>query len=159
MIFVTVGTQLPFDRLISAIDQWADRHDRNDVIAQTGPTGLRPARIKAVAFMDPSTFDRHFMQASLIVAHAGMGSILGALSAAKPILIMPRKATLGEHRNDHQLATANRFRNRPGIFVADDEQDLPKLLDDPAGLGGGSPIAAHASPELLQTIRDFINAS
>ncbi|MCG8094946.1 MAG: glycosyl transferase family 28, partial [Candidatus Thiodiazotropha endolucinida] len=63
------------------------------------------------------------------VAHAGMGSILSSLSLGKPIIIMPRKASLGEHRNEHQMATAKRFQNRPGVYVAWDEKQLVVLLN------------------------------
>ena len=46
--------------------------------------------------------------AAAIVAHAGMGTILTALETGKRLLVMPRRAALGEHRNDHQLATVSR---------------------------------------------------
>ena len=37
MIFVTVGTQLAFDRMIKAVDEWAGARGRTDVFAQVGP--------------------------------------------------------------------------------------------------------------------------
>lgn len=159
MIFVTVGTQLPFDRLIEAVDNWAQANTHIKVIAQTGPSGFLPRALVASEFMAPEIFDRHFSEADLIVAHAGMGSILGALSSAKPIIIMPRSAKLGEHRNDHQRATADRFRTRPGIMVADDETNLRHHLDRHKQASGGSPISPFASAELIESIRNFIQAS
>ncbi len=56
--------------------------------------------------------------ATAIVAHAGMGTILTALEMGKPLLVMPRRAALGEHRNDHQLATASRFAELGRVKVA-----------------------------------------
>ena len=53
---------------------------------------------------------------------------ISAMTHARPILIMPRQAALGEHRNDHQLATADRLKDRTGVFVAADEAALSERL-------------------------------
>ncbi len=156
-IFVTVGTQLPFDRMIGAVDAWAEP-GVHDVFAQIGPTELRPRHIRFRDFVDPATFDREYGDADLVVAHAGMGSILTALQMRKPIVIMPRAAALGEHRNDHQRSTADRFRATAGVYVADDETALTRLLADVSQLtspdAGFSP---DAQPTLLRAISDFVN--
>ena len=117
MIFVTVGTQLPFDRLINAVDTWASRNPDIEIIAQIGPTDIQPINMQYSSFLSPDKADEYFVQASLIVSHAGMGSILTALKYRKPILILPRRASLSEHRNDHQMATAKWLCNKPGITV------------------------------------------
>ncbi|HZW11196.1 MAG TPA: glycosyltransferase [Phycisphaerales bacterium] len=159
MIFVTVGTQLAFDRMVRAVDQWAGRAGRGDVFAQIGPTELVPAHIAHRPFVNPREFAEHARAAEAIVAHAGMGSILTALQYGKPILIMPRKAALGEQRNDHQLATAARFEGRPGVLVAHDESELPAMLDRLAELRAGEPIPPFASPGLIGAIRAFIDGA
>ena len=56
MIFVTVGHQMPFDRLISAVDKWAAERGRDDVFAQIGETELRPRHIRWAAKVDPGEF-------------------------------------------------------------------------------------------------------
>jgi hypothetical protein len=45
MIFVTVGTQGQFDRLIRTVDEWADARGRTDLFAQTGPAVYRSHRV------------------------------------------------------------------------------------------------------------------
>jgi hypothetical protein len=40
MIFVTVGTQGQFDRLIRTVDEWAGGHGRTDVFAHGVSTSL-----------------------------------------------------------------------------------------------------------------------
>src|SRR3954470_10768842 len=45
VIFATVGTQLPFDRLVGAVDRWAATRGDRDVFAQVGARTLRPAAI------------------------------------------------------------------------------------------------------------------
>jgi exopolysaccharide biosynthesis glucuronosyltransferase PssE len=156
VIFVTVGTQLPFDRLISAVDAWAGRTGRRDILAQIGPSELRPQFIEYRPFLSPTEFSRHFDNAELVIAHAGMGSILSAMSQGKPILVMPRFASLNEHRNDHQLATARRFRELGRILVAMDAQELDEQLNRLESIPTASRIGIYASPELLATVRAFL---
>ena len=124
MIFVTVGTQLPFDRMVRTIDQWAGARSYGEVFAQIGPAKYRPKNIPWAEFLDADECRRKIEQADVVVAHAGMGSILTALELGKPIVIMPRLSALGEHRNDHQLATAKRFLAQGRVIVAFDEHQL-----------------------------------
>jgi len=156
VIFVTVGTQLPFDRLISAVDAWAGRVGRDDVLAQIGPSQLNPKFIQYRPFFSPTEFAAAFAAAELVVAHAGMGSIINAMSQAKPILVMPRSASLNEHRNDHQLSTARHFRELRGILVAMDTQELDSQLSRLESIPTPSRTGIYASPELLAVLREFL---
>lgn len=158
MIFVTVGTQLPFDRLIRAIDAWAGRTDRRDILAQIGPSDLRPQFIEYRPFLSPVEFSQHFAAAELVIAHAGMGSIISAMSQGKPILVMPRSASLHEHRNDHQISTARRFRELGRILVAMDEHELDAQLNRLESIPIASPAGLYASPELLDAVRAFVSS-
>jgi UDP-N-acetylglucosamine transferase subunit ALG13 len=156
MIFVTVGTQLPFDRMIHAIDEWAGRRGcGGDVFAQIGPSEFTPKHIRFSAFITAEEFVRRTRQARAIVAHAGMGSIITALEMGKPILVMPRKASLGEQRNEHQLATAKHFLAQGRISVAFDEQELLVGLDKLDELCAAERIEHRASPRLLRALRKF----
>ena len=130
MIFVTVGTQLPFDRMISAIDDWAGFRTRKDVFAQVGNTSFKPANIDWVRSLDQPAFKQRIREASLIISHAGMGTILSAIDNCKPIVVMPRKASFGEHRNDHQLATTRELGRQGLIKVAEDTDGLIRALDN-----------------------------
>jgi UDP-N-acetylglucosamine transferase subunit ALG13 len=156
MIFVTVGTSTPFDRLIRAIDEWAGLHHRDDVFAQIGLSDYRPKNIEAVKLLNPPDFSGHFNAAQFVVAHAGMGSIITALEIGKPLVIMPRRAHFGETRNDHQFATANQFKAQRGIIVALDEEELIHKLDQAEIVPVASQIGAQASPSLISAVRAFI---
>lgn len=161
MILVTVGSQLPFDRLTRAVDLWCAQTGRKDVfgqIAVSGNEGYRPANFKWQAFLHPAEFRDLLEDAELIVAHAGMGSIISALHKAKPIIVMPRRAAFRETRNDHQVATAKRLRGRPGVFVADNEGELVAELGRLVATGARlSPIPPYADPQLIAGIRKFIS--
>jgi UDP-N-acetylglucosamine transferase subunit ALG13 len=157
MIFVTVGTQLPFDRLIRSMDGWAKATHAN-VFAQVGPaSSYKPEYIRTRADMSPEEFDEAMDEAHIIVAHAGMGTILSGLERGKPVIIMPRRAIHGEHRNDHQLATAAKLAHLGGLHVAEDEQALLRLLSDLALLKNGPALASAASQGLITAIREFIS--
>ena len=159
MIFITVGYQMAFDRLIGAVDDWAGEHPGAECFAQIGPKDVRPRTIPFVDFTEPEEFTARVQEASVIVAHAGMGSILTALQHGKPIVVMPRRAALRETRNDHQVATAQRLQDRPGIHVAMDESELAPILDRLAELTEIPPISGEASPDLIDHVRRFIAES
>ena len=107
-------------------------------------------------FIEPDGFHARMLWADLIVSHAGMGSILTALQCGKPILVMPRLGRLHETRNDHQLATALRFKALAKVAVAEDEGELHVMLNRAGTIGAGWLIEQDASDELLATITHFL---
>lgn len=159
MIFVAVGTQLPFDRLVRYVDNWSAQNEVT-VIGQIGDSELNTQFMVSEKFFEPSRFRDLQNSAEILVGHAGIGTILGALELQKPLIIMPRRADLGEHRNDHQVATATLFHDRPGIYVANTEEQLIKFLDDRENLArSASVISKFASRELIETITKFIHGN
>jgi UDP-N-acetylglucosamine transferase subunit ALG13 len=159
MIFVTVGEQLPFDRLIRVVDTWAATSGE-EVFAQTGVSSLKPMHIAHKEFLGSEEFREKFQNAEVIVAHAGMGTIISALELGKAILVMPRQASLGEVRNDHQTATAKRFQVLNYVSVAMDEKELSQKLNNFKDIvkSQKGKTSSGPSPLLIKTIRDFIEA-
>jgi len=157
VILVTVGAQMPFDRMTRAVDAWAGERGRSDVFAQIGTTDFVPRHIEWTPFLEPEDFRRRVEAADILVAHAGMGSIISALEAGKPILVMPRRGDLRETRNDHQVATAKRFLEMGRVTVAFDEEELKTKLDTLDSMRGARAISPWASPELIAGIKAFIN--
>ena len=154
MIFLTVGTQLPFDRMVRAVDGWAARTGA-DVFAQIGPGKYLPKHLPWTRTLRADECHATIRRATAVIAHAGMGSILTALELGKPIVVMPRRGNLGEHRNDHQLATAMHFREQGRIQVAFDEHELELLLDGLGSMQASTRIANTASPTLIAALRGF----
>lgn len=154
MIFVTIGTQAPFDRFIKIVDEVAPQLDE-EIVAQVNKCGIEPKNIKTIKFLAPDEFDDLFDKARLIVSHAGMGSILSAMQKRKPIIIFPRIAALGEHRNEHQLATAQKFKQMGNVYVAIDEEELKELLLR-KDLKCLQEIGDSASEGLIKSIEEFI---
>lgn len=128
MILVTVGTQFGFDRLIQWMDSWASLNPGIEVYAQIGAGAYKPVHMHWAREIPPSEFPSAVAKAKVIVSHAGMGTIISARLSSKCIVIVPRLASLGEHRNEHQLATARRFSDLPGCRVAESQEQLAAHL-------------------------------
>lgn len=130
MIFVTVGSMFPFDRLIRAIDELAGAGKlQDDVLAQIGDGRFVPIHIRYRRFMNRPEYELAIGESSSMVAHAGMGTIEMALAAGKPLLVVPRSGRLGEHVNDHQVATAEKFEHLGHVLAAYDVDSIPAALD------------------------------
>lgn len=155
MIFVTVGTQLPFDRMVHTVDMWAARTG-GEGFAQVGPTKSPPKHLRWSESITPQQFDEYIESCSLIVAHAGMGTIISALRAQRKLLVMPRRASLREHRNEHQLATVKALSEQGKITVAMDEDELVGWLDRIDEIPMPPPLGEQANPRLLNAVRGFI---
>lgn len=155
-IFVTVGTQLPFDRLVAAVDGWAAEREA-EIFAQTGNSAYEPQHIGWKNFTTSVEANEWIRSADLVVAHAGMGTILTRCETGLPIIVMPRRADLGEHRNDHQSATAKRLSHLPGLTVVENETELRVQLSSFKPPGNARQMGAVASASLLLAIRDFVS--
>jgi len=159
MIFVTVGSQLPFDRLISALDQWSTDSNSESVFAQIGNSEYKPKNIEFCKTMSPDDYSAYFKKADIIVAHAGMGTIISALELGKPLVLLPRLARNGEHRNDHQLSTAKHFSSYKNIVVASNSTELLSAVDKLLAQNSFSdePELTEVSTDLIFAIKEFVS--
>lgn len=128
MIFVAVGTQFSFDRLVRYMDEWAGLNNE-EVIAQIGEGNYSPKHIKYERFMDSDEYNKNIREASVFVSHAGMGNIISAKDLHTPIIVMNRQFKLGEHRNDHQADGLKWMARLDGVYTASTQQELNKHLD------------------------------
>jgi UDP-N-acetylglucosamine transferase subunit ALG13 len=130
MIFLSVGTQFPFDRLVKAVDDACDEGlIDEEIFAQVGKSSYRPRNFKSVTSLEKEVFDKRFREASGIISHAGMGTITMALDNEKPLFVMPRLKKYGEVVNDHQVAIARKFEELGHLLVAYEAEDLPKKIE------------------------------
>lgn len=137
MIFVTTGTQFHFDRLLDAIEYLIGQGIiQDEVIAQTGiDSTFKSEYITCIKIMNGKAFEQYLSQASLIITHAGMGTILSALDNLIPVIAIPRSAELGEHVNNHQLDSLEKI-NNPSIIKCFNLKDLPASLEQADLLSG-----------------------
>ncbi len=147
LIFLTVGTQFPFDRLVKAVDDVFDQGLINEeIFAQIGESSYKPHNFESVASLEKKAFDERLKKASSIISHAGMGTITMALEHHKPLLVMPRSKKYGEVVNDHQVAIARKFEELGHILVAYTEGDLPSKIEK---LKSFTPKPRRAQPKAV----------
>jgi UDP-N-acetylglucosamine transferase subunit ALG13 len=158
VIFLTIGTQLPFDRLVKTVDVWAGKHREVRIYAQMGNGDYQPKNIEHGEYISPEEFERKFAEAELIISHAGMGSILTAISYKKPIIIFPRDASLGEHRNNHQLSTAKELKRKGGVAIAFNDEELLDFLDNWRNIEEIHLVENRSKKDLVAAIADFIDS-
>jgi len=129
MIFLTVGTQFPFDRLVRVLDDLAGRNGfRSQIFAQIGNTSYEPKNFKAVSSIEKESFDKYVQDAEAIIGHAGMGTIMIALDHKKPLLVMPRLKKYGEVVSDHQVAIAKKYEQLGHVLAAYAVDELPEKI-------------------------------
>lgn len=155
MIFVTVGTQIPFDRLIKAVDVLAPELGGEPVVAQTSGRGRYvPQHIRTVGFLSPAEFDEYMDRARIVIAHAGMGTVISAVERHKPLIVMPRLARFGEHRNDHQRATAEQLLRLGVCSVAGNIDDLRRFVMSPQM---PAELSTRPAKALIDSLIDIID--
>lgn len=157
MIFVTIGSLLPFDRLIRAVDKIAPEFGSEQFFAQIGEGAYEPRNLRYSRWISRSEFKDITKEAKVILAHAGMGSIITAMELGKPIIILPRLLERGEHNTDHQMATARWLRDRPGVFVCMHEDEIAGAINRALDKASVEEAMPRSAPEpFVQRIRDFI---
>jgi UDP-N-acetylglucosamine transferase subunit ALG13 len=157
VIFVTVASMFPFDRLVRTMDNWAAAHPGTEVLAQIGD-GPAPAHMRWQRRLDRDAFGAAVRRAQLVVAHAGVGSVVTACAFGTPAVVLPRRQSLGEHTSDHQVETANWLRGKSGIHVADAEGEIAARIAEAlaADAAPHDVIGQSADPAFLARIRGFV---
>lgn len=71
-----------------------------------------------------------YIQADLIISHAGIGSISSCSFLNKKTLVVARLAEYKEHNNDHQLEILTQLEESPlpNIYPVRNISDLPEAI-------------------------------
>ncbi len=156
MIFLTVGTQFPFDRLVKSVDEIISENEFDEeIFAQIGESSYQPHNFKTVSFLEKPLFDKYIREASGIIGHGGIGTITIALEYNKPLLAMPRLKRHGEVVHDHQVAIVKRFELLGHVLVAYEVAELPTKINQ---LKSFLPRKRKAQPQAVaERIVQFLN--
>ena len=132
MIFVTLGTQdKSFVRLLEAIDLECDKKNICEkVIVQAGYTKYESKNMEIFDLVSPKELDKYMKDASIVITHGGVGSILTALKFNKKVIAAPRMAKYAEHTNDHQVQIINEFERCGYILALNDFSKLDEVLEE-----------------------------
>jgi len=155
-IFVVVGSQFPFDRLIKTIDNWALSNKEVFITGQIGKSSYIPKNMVYYESLSSKDFNACFSESDLIISHAGMGVVLKSLVENKPILVLPRMLALKEVATDHQMATAKALQKMNYINVAMNVEELLNYLEKPNKILSKCKIGPYASDSLISALKNFI---
>ena len=130
MILVMLGTQNnSFHRLLEEIDKLImDGQIKEDVVVQAGYTKYESSNMKIFDFISSEELENLEQQASCIITHGGVGSIIGSIEKDKKVIAVPRLKQYGEHVNDHQLDIVQSFDKLGYIIGITDVSQLGDAL-------------------------------
>ena len=105
MIFVTIGTQPNgFLRFLKGVENLINECNiQEEIIAQTGNTDFHTTKYKTIPFLSENEFREYMNKATVVLTHAGSGSLFNAIRAGKKIIAVARLHKYNEMMNDHQL--------------------------------------------------------
>lgn len=155
MIFVTLGTQkFQMNRLIKAVDGLAADLSE-EVFVQRGWSDYVPKHCKYADFIDSAEYAKMIADCSMLITHAGVGTIISGINCGKPIIVVPRRNKYAEHVDDHQRQIANAFASKGCVLCCEEVSELGEYIDKarsfdfkPYELRGGN---------IEETIMRFIN--
>jgi len=128
MIFVTVGLHYQgFERLIRKMDEIAGKiHE--EVIMQIGSTKYKPIHSKCFESIDDKEMTELFLNARIVVTHAGSGTLLDLIRLKRPFIIVPRLKKFNEHIDDQQIELADALSGSNKAVSIYDIEDLEKAI-------------------------------
>lgn len=137
LTFVTLGTQnFPFNRLLELVDRLvAEGTLQGEVFAQAGYSSYVPRNYAYADFLEPEDYNRYIAEADLVIAHAGVGTIMNCLSNHKKLIVVPRAKAYNEHVDDHQFEIAEEFAKQGYLLCAENYDALQSAV-----------LAIHTAP-------------
>lgn len=156
MIFLTVGNwHKGFDRLVEAVDNLKKTNViTEDVIAQIGHGSYRPTNLKVIDYCSPSQFTNIVAESKVVVTHAGIGTIGQALELAKPVIVIPRRAELGECGDNHQWTTASQLEKEGKVLLAREISELPDKLKESEQF---VPVREQGEARIIQVVEKYLD--
>lgn len=155
VIFVTVGTnEAPFDRLLAQVQALSTNEE---LVVQHGSSAIRPANAtRTYDFLPFDDLVGEMAAARVVVTHAGIGSIMTALSCGKRPVVAARLVAHREAVDDHQLPVARRLEAAGLVTLL---EDLAQLEAAVAEAGAQVDISLGADERLVSELRDYIRAA
>jgi len=129
MILILLGTiKLEFVRPLKEIEKLCKKGIIKDhIIVQSGFTNYTSKYFEVIPFIKPQRLEELIEQSTLVITHAGTGSVLSALKKNKKIIAVARYFELNEHVDNHQLDLLNEFSKKGYIVPWYKEDNLLKI--------------------------------
>ena len=158
MIFVSLGTQdKPFNRIIDYIlklkEEIKELEDI-EVVFQIGQTKLseeekskieklnektnekkvsekinkEEKNITVFNMLKPEEMKKYIINSSIVITHAGVGTIMECIENNKDIIVLPRKEENGEHVNNHQEEIAFEMEKNGLLYKVDTYEKMQEIV-------------------------------
>ncbi|MBI4010627.1 MAG: hypothetical protein HY361_05630 [Candidatus Aenigmarchaeota archaeon] len=156
MILVATGTHpQQFNRLIEAVDNLVENSDIDEnVVMQIGYSNYIPKNAKWFRFTGYWDMLKLIKNASLVITHAGIGSVLLSVRLNKKTIVVPRVKKFGEHTNDHQLEIVKELANQRKIIPVYDISELGLAIRKAKSF---KPPKSEKSSKILNITSRFLN--
>lgn len=132
MVLVTVGNATQgFRRLLEAVDGLAGQGFFNGeaVLIQRGNDPCFVARhCQQEDWLPMEVFREAVREASVVICHAGAGTLMHVFRAGKVPVAMPRRKKYGEHVDDHQVELVKALVSQGQVVAAYEPEDLPDAV-------------------------------
>ena len=158
LIFVTVGNaNQGFRRLLGAVEALAGEGVFGDdvVMIQAGNNPIpESGRCRYQTFLSNEEFIKAIREATLIICHAGAGSLLHILREGKRPVVMPRQKRYGEHVDDHQMELTRALATEGRVIPAFEPGELAVAIEA-ARRRNVQPVPAAPS-QMLRLVAEII---
>ncbi|MCC7552645.1 beta-1,4-galactosyltransferase [Candidatus Micrarchaeota archaeon] len=126
-IFVTIGTAIPFDRLIHKLNQ-INKNNIFDITAQIGKSNFQFINInKIIDYLTPNELKKEIKRCDIVISHAGAGTIIDLIKLNKKCVLVPRLKEFEEAVDNHQVEICKEL-EKEGACICYDISKLEELL-------------------------------
>lgn len=158
MILVLLGTQNnSFHRLLEEIEKNIQNGNITDkVIVQAGFTKYESDKMEIFSMIPKEELDKLIDEASLVISHGGVGSMMSAIRKGKKVIAVPRQKKYGEHVNDHQIEIIETFKKQGIIIGINQVSQLSHALKEVQNINTKNTQAQTGTNKIVQIIDEFI---
>ena len=134
-VFVAVGTDHhPFPRLMDWVRGWADVRPEPRLLVQSGNTPP-PPNVDSRDYLDYDDVMETMRRSLGVVCHGGPATIIEVRRCGLMPIVVPRRAGLGEHVNDHQWLFSRRLAEEGEVRLCETQTEwteaMVELIESP----------------------------
>jgi UDP-N-acetylglucosamine transferase subunit ALG13 len=156
--FVSVGNaNQPFYRLINSVVDNSGQLP-SPVFIQFGSASPNLRECQGAPFLDMDEFERRVAEATLLIMHAGAGSVIHAIRAGKVPVVMPRLAEYDEHVDNHQVEFTHEMNATGKIVACSNPKNLVLAATESLSLQGAM-VCNSKPPILVDMVRQVLDAA
>ena len=84
--------------------------------------------ITVFSMLKPEEMKKYIINSSIVITHAGVGTIMECIEHNKDIIVLPRKEENGEHVNNHQEEIAFEMEKNGLLYKVDTYEKMKEIV-------------------------------